>query len=64
VDKLLAKLQKLLSSMDVGVPRSMIVSDLLGAANLAAARVGGTRLNSLEDEAAVARTVRALERSA
>jgi|TARA_R100000306_G_C4278562_1_gene93870 hypothetical protein len=64
MDRLLGKLQHLLSSLDVGVPRSMLVGDLLAAANLALSKVGGARINSLEDEVSLARTVRALERVA
>lgn len=63
MDKLLDRLQSLILGMDVGVPRSMVISDLLGAANRSLSRVGGVKLPNLDDEQSLARAVRALERA-
>tara|TARA_R100000664_G_scaffold794_4_gene2355 strand:- start:1192 stop:1392 length:201 start_codon:yes stop_codon:yes gene_type:complete len=56
------KLAGLVSETDLGIPMSLITSDLLTATNRALSSTGSPKISDLEDDASVARAVRALER--
>lgn len=60
-DRNIKKLGSLVAATDLGIPVSLITRDLLAAANRALTGVGSPKIQTLEDEPAVARAVRSLE---
>lgn len=62
IERDIRRLGSLVAETDLGIPVSLVTSDLLTAANRALTRLGSPKLHSLEDEAGVSRAVRSLER--
>ncbi|MAH51311.1 hypothetical protein CMI37_36175 [Candidatus Pacearchaeota archaeon] len=62
-DRNVKKLAGLVAETDLGIPVSLVTSDLLSAANRALTRNGSPKISDLEDSTQVSRAVRNLERA-
>tara|TARA_Y100001973_G_C5150722_1_gene307952 strand:+ start:999 stop:1193 length:195 start_codon:yes stop_codon:yes gene_type:complete len=61
MDRIIKRIQVALASLDLGISREKFRNDFLGALNQALREVGGSQIESLEDEGALIRAALILE---
>ena len=60
-DRVLTRIAQAIEVLDLAIPQSLFQSDFLRAVNTALGQIGGHRVESMDDEAGLARAVRTLE---
>jgi hypothetical protein len=61
MDRIIERIEKALSELDLGISRERFSADFVGSLNQALREVGGSQVSSMEDEGALLRAMITLE---